>query len=78
MTSTRGFQLLALRNLLATCFEHELTTEEPFDLGHALRTYPVRYDECLNTVLHMELGKFNRSGSAPMRKHGATGPFAYE
>eukprot|EP00931_Biecheleriopsis_adriatica_P052316 TRINITY_DN3041_c0_g1_i3.p1 TRINITY_DN3041_c0_g1~~TRINITY_DN3041_c0_g1_i3.p1 ORF type:complete len:5045 (+),score=1273.98 TRINITY_DN3041_c0_g1_i3:2025-15137(+) len=31
-----------------------------FDLGAALRTYPVRYDECLNTVLHMELGKFNR------------------
>jgi len=33
---------------------------DAFDLGHALRTYPVRYDECLNTVLHMELGKFNR------------------
>ena len=36
------------------------TSQEPFDLGFALRTYPVRYDECLNTVLHMELGKFNR------------------
>eukprot|EP00930_Biecheleria_cincta_P008307 TRINITY_DN10972_c0_g1_i1.p1 TRINITY_DN10972_c0_g1~~TRINITY_DN10972_c0_g1_i1.p1 ORF type:complete len:3080 (-),score=708.03 TRINITY_DN10972_c0_g1_i1:231-8642(-) len=32
----------------------------PFDAGAVLRTYPVRYDECLNTVLHMELGKFNR------------------
>ena len=36
---------------------------DAFDLGHALRTYPVRYDECLNTVLHMELGKFNRCTS---------------
>jgi dynein heavy chain len=25
-----------------------------------IRTYPVRYDQCLNTVLHMELGKFNK------------------
>eukprot|EP00913_Durusdinium_trenchii_P022198 g20858.t1 len=41
---------------------NEIATRIPeaFDLGHALRTYPVRYDECLNTVLHMELGKFNR------------------
>lgn len=41
---------------------NEIATRVPeaFDLGHALRTYPVRYDECLNTVLHMELGKFNR------------------
>jgi len=30
------------------------------DAGAVLRTYPVRYDQCLNTVLHMELGKFNR------------------
>jgi len=32
----------------------------PYDMGAVLRAYPVRYDECLNTVLHMELGKFNR------------------
>mmetsp|Transcript_23863 Transcript_23863/g.43710 ORF Transcript_23863/g.43710 Transcript_23863/m.43710 type:complete len:2143 (+) Transcript_23863:3-6431(+) len=30
------------------------------DIGAVMRTYPVRYDQCLNTVLHMELGKFNR------------------
>jgi len=30
------------------------------DQGAVLRTYPVRYDQCLNTVLHMELGKFCR------------------
>jgi len=31
-----------------------------FDLGVILRSYPVQYDQCLNTVLLMELGKFNR------------------
>jgi dynein heavy chain len=30
------------------------------DMGYVVRTYPVRYDQCLNTVLHMELGKFMR------------------
>eukprot|EP00442_Polarella_glacialis_P024664 CAMPEP_0115137118 /NCGR_PEP_ID=MMETSP0227-20121206/56805_1 /TAXON_ID=89957 /ORGANISM="Polarella glacialis, Strain CCMP 1383" /LENGTH=5027 /DNA_ID=CAMNT_0002544335 /DNA_START=143 /DNA_END=15226 /DNA_ORIENTATION=+ len=33
---------------------------EAFDLGYVIRTWPVLYDQCLNTVLHMELGKFNR------------------
>lgn len=33
---------------------------ELFDIGYVLRTYPVRYDQCLNVVLHMELGKVNR------------------
>jgi len=33
---------------------------EMADQGAVLRTYPVRYDQCLNTVLHMELGKFCR------------------
>jgi len=33
---------------------------EVADQGAVLRTYPVRYDQCLNTVLHMELGKFCR------------------
>jgi len=32
----------------------------PFDLLVVLRTYPVLYAQCLHTVLHMELGKFNR------------------
>eukprot|EP00927_Polykrikos_kofoidii_P031997 TRINITY_DN2738_c0_g1_i1.p1 TRINITY_DN2738_c0_g1~~TRINITY_DN2738_c0_g1_i1.p1 ORF type:complete len:3358 (+),score=626.85 TRINITY_DN2738_c0_g1_i1:1049-10075(+) len=36
------------------------TMPEVFDLGAVLRTYPVLYDQCLNTVLSMELGKFNR------------------
>lgn len=31
-----------------------------FDLGAVLRAYPVDYNQCLNTVLNMELGKFNR------------------
>jgi len=30
------------------------------DIGAVIRTYPVKYDECRNVVLHMELGKFNR------------------
>jgi len=30
------------------------------DLEAVLRKYPVMYEQCLNTVLHMELGKFNR------------------
>jgi len=30
------------------------------DQGAVLRTYPVKYHQCLNTVLHMELGKFCR------------------
>jgi len=33
---------------------------EAFDLGAALRAYPVQREQCLNTVLLMELGKFNR------------------
>jgi dynein heavy chain len=33
---------------------------EQADMGYVIRTYPVRYDQCLNTVLHMELGKFMR------------------
>eukprot|EP00929_Paragymnodinium_shiwhaense_P087551 TRINITY_DN476_c0_g7_i1.p1 TRINITY_DN476_c0_g7~~TRINITY_DN476_c0_g7_i1.p1 ORF type:complete len:2666 (-),score=827.08 TRINITY_DN476_c0_g7_i1:96-7328(-) len=33
---------------------------EVFDLGVILRSYPVQYEQCLNTVLLMELGKFNR------------------
>jgi len=33
---------------------------ELFDLGAVLRAYPVLYEQCLNTVLLMELGKFNR------------------
>jgi len=33
---------------------------EQADMGAVIRTYPVRYDQCLNTVLHMELGKFMR------------------
>lgn len=36
------------------------TVADAFDLGYVLRNYPVMYDECLNTVLLMELGKFNR------------------
>jgi len=30
------------------------------DIGAVIRTYPVQYEQCLNVVLHMELGKFNR------------------
>jgi len=30
------------------------------DMEAVQRTYPVKYDQCLNTVLHTELGKFNR------------------
>jgi len=33
---------------------------ETADMSTVIRTYPVRYDQCLNTVLHMELGKFCR------------------
>jgi len=33
---------------------------EVFDLIVILRAYPVLYDQCLNTVLLMELGKFNK------------------
>jgi len=33
---------------------------ELVDVGAVMRTYPVLYEQCLNTVLHMELGKFNR------------------
>jgi len=33
---------------------------EAFDIGAVLRAYPVLYEQCLNTVLLMELGKFNR------------------
>jgi dynein heavy chain len=33
---------------------------DPFDIELAVRTYPVKYDQCLNVVLHMECGKFNR------------------
>eukprot|EP00927_Polykrikos_kofoidii_P032000 TRINITY_DN2738_c0_g4_i1.p1 TRINITY_DN2738_c0_g4~~TRINITY_DN2738_c0_g4_i1.p1 ORF type:complete len:2178 (+),score=489.64 TRINITY_DN2738_c0_g4_i1:748-6534(+) len=33
---------------------------ELFDLGTILRAYPVLYEQCLNTVLLMELSKFNR------------------
>jgi len=40
----------------------DITTRMPkaFDLGYAGRTYPVDYNQCLNTVLNMEIGKFNR------------------
>merc|ERR550514_2005887 len=31
-----------------------------FDIGYVMRTYPVDYNQCLNTVLQMELGKFNK------------------
>jgi dynein heavy chain len=30
------------------------------DIGAVQRAYPVKYDQCLNTVLLMELGKFNK------------------
>jgi dynein heavy chain len=30
------------------------------DIEAVIRTYPVKYEQCLNVVLHMELGKFNR------------------
>merc|ERR1719160_2387729 len=30
------------------------------DIGAVQRKYPVKYEQCLNTVLAMELGKFNR------------------
>jgi len=33
---------------------------EVCDIGAVIRTYPVEYTQCLNVVLHMELGKFNR------------------
>jgi dynein heavy chain len=36
---------------------------DPADMGYIIRTYPVRYDQCLNTVLHMEQGKFNKLAS---------------
>jgi len=35
-------------------------TPEPYDIGAVIRHYPVLYEQCLNVVLHMELGKFNR------------------
>uniref|UniRef100_A0A7S0FRH1 Dynein heavy chain C-terminal domain-containing protein n=1 Tax=Pyrodinium bahamense TaxID=73915 RepID=A0A7S0FRH1_9DINO len=35
-------------------------TPDVFDLTVILRQYPVLYDQCLNTVLLMELGKFNK------------------
>jgi dynein heavy chain len=35
-------------------------TPEPFDIGRVILAYPVLYEQCLNVVLHMELGKFNR------------------
>jgi dynein heavy chain len=35
-------------------------TPDPFDIGRVIHTYPVQYEQCLNVVLHMELGKFNR------------------
>jgi len=40
----------------------DLVTRCPdaFDLVVILRAYPVMYDQCLNTVLLMELGKFNK------------------
>jgi len=31
-----------------------------FDVEAVIRQYPVLYEQCLNTVLHMELGKFNK------------------
>jgi len=33
---------------------------ESFDIERVIHTYPVLYEQCLNVVLHMELGKFNR------------------
>jgi len=33
---------------------------EPIDMAFVVHTYPVMYEQCLNTVLHMELGKFIR------------------
>merc|ERR1719456_718527 len=33
---------------------------EVCDIQAVIRTYPVQYEQCLNVVLHMELGKFNR------------------
>merc|ERR1712232_1285628 len=33
---------------------------DTFDLGAAERAYPVIREQCLNTVLLMELGKFNK------------------
>ena len=53
--------ILEILDLIKTYLTYRYRSEDAFDLGHALRTYPVRYDECLNTVLHMELGKFNRT-----------------
>merc|ERR1719506_3588673 len=40
--------------------ELEAQMPAPVDLLAVERSYPVRYDECLNTVLLMELGKMNR------------------
>lgn len=40
--------------------ELESRLPNPVDLLAVERSYPVRYDECLNTVLLMELGKMNR------------------
>merc|ERR1719161_737353 len=40
--------------------EIESRMPQPVDLLAVERSYPVRYDECLNTVLLMELGKMNR------------------
>jgi dynein heavy chain len=42
--------------------ELEAKLPDPVDLLAVERAYPVRYDECLNTVLLMELGKMNRLG----------------
>jgi len=40
--------------------ELESRLPDPMDLLAVERQYPVMYDECLNTVLLMELGKMNR------------------
>merc|ERR1719316_2498330 len=40
--------------------ELEAKLPDPVDILAVQRSYPVRYDECLNTVLLMELGKMNR------------------
>jgi dynein heavy chain len=33
---------------------------QAIDVAAVMRKYPVMYEQCLNVVLHMELGKFNR------------------
>ena len=33
---------------------------ETFDISAVIRKYPVKYEQCLNTVLMNELIKFNR------------------